>query len=476
VKVVAKIPSVFKFLRKKARYKVAHGGRGSSKSWSFARQLILRLTESPQRWLCCREIQNSIEESVHKLIQDQIYALGLESLWQIDKTSIRCKNGSEFIFKGLFRNVDAIRSMERLDGAWIEEAHNVSEESFNQLTPTIRAPGSEIWISFNPKYPDDFIYSRFVATTPPDAIVQQVNFDDNPYFPEVLRAEMEYDKETDRMLYRHKWLGEPVGAGQKIWPNFKNDVHIKTFDRARMAKEAACYMTMDPHSHYYPFCQWLAVIPKNSRGNWPEDFYRHVYAEWPTTEILGGPYHELRKKLLYKGSLADIAREIYGRDGTEYGIKVKRRFIDSRYAKGAGAWSWSTATVGMVELFAREENGGLKFDTPSEKLMDAQRQVINEDMLWNKHQPINKFNEPTFSVDPSCKNTILSLQNHRLEEIDSTKRGEPREAEKYKEASDTLRIAYAGLHEVGFEAPGDGSEPAKKLDQYYRASAGSGWR
>jgi hypothetical protein len=114
---------------------------------------------------------------------------------------------------------------------------------------------------------------------------------------------------------------------------------------------------------------------------------------------------------------------------------------DPRYAKGAGDWNWSTSTEGLVELFAKRENGGMLLQLPEVKILDAQREVIHSDMLYNTMQERSSFNEPCFSVSPKCKNVISSLLNHRLEEETD------KEDEKYKDASDALRIAYAGFED-----------------------------
>jgi hypothetical protein len=365
-------------------------------------------------------------------------------------TEIRGVNGTEFAFTGLSTlTVDTIKSYEGIDYCWVEEAHNVSEDSWNLLTPTIRKPDSEIWVSFNPKFEDDATYQRFVVKPPDNCVTVRVNWDSNPWVPEVLRIEMEQDKIRDPILHQQKWEGKPVGMGGRVFPEFDRALHVRTFDRKLIAEKGNCFMAMDPHSHYYPFCTWIAIIPKNERGNWPEEYYKHVYDEWPGVDDIGGYYHDMRKKLFYKGNLGQLAKEIYARDGMEHGIQVIRRFIDSRFAKGSGGWNWSTSTLGIVDLFAKEENGGLLFETPQEKYIDAQRQVIHGDMTsYNRFAPVNQYNEPSFSVDPSCRNTIMSLANHRLEE-DSEK-----ESEKFKEASDTIRINYAGLHDFRYRGPG----------------------
>ena len=205
-----KIPRVFidVLIRKKARYKVFYGGRGSGKSWNIARILLLLAAQKKLRVLCTREIQNSIKDSVHKLLKDQINELNLNKYFIVTRDEIRGVNGSEFIFKGLRHNIQEIKSTEGIDICWVEEAQSVSKESWDLLIPTIRKEGSEIWISFNPHFFEDETYQRFIVNTPPNAIVVKVNYYDNPFFPDVLREEMEYLKKIDFNYYKHIWEGE----------------------------------------------------------------------------------------------------------------------------------------------------------------------------------------------------------------------------------------------------------------------------
>jgi hypothetical protein len=464
--VKANIPKAFAFLFQPARYKVAKGGRGSAKSWSYADALLIKGMEKPLRILCAREIQNSIKESVHRLLSDRIAALGIDKFYSITQTAITGVNGTNFIFAGLFRNVNQIKSLEGVDIVWIEEAESVSKESWNLLTPTIRKPGSEIWVTYNPQFEDDETHQRFAVNPPEGAIVRHVNYDENPYFPDVLVKEMEQDKARDPQKYQTIWLGLPKGSGRRVWPSFQREVHVKEIPMEEIAKRGNCYMAMDPHSKYYPFILWIAVLPKNDRGNWPEDFHKHVYAEWPTHEEIQGPYHELRKKMMYTGTLADVARAIYSKDGAEYGIAIKSRLADPRYAKGAGGENWSTSTEGLVELFAKRENGGILLTLPPIKTLDAQRETIHADMLWNANQARSPFNEPSFSVSPRCKNVILSLQNHRLEEESD------KEDERYKDASDALRIGYAGIDP--WKDPQAKDKPIRRADEAYAYSE-AGW-
>jgi len=192
------------------RYKVAYGGRGSGKSYAFADSCLIKALLKPLRILCARQLQTSIRDSVHKLLCDRIFALGMSEWFYITREAIKCKNGSEFIFKGIQNNVMEIKSMEGVDICWVEEAQSVSDESWEVLIPTIRKEGSEIWISFNPDREDDATYKRFIKQPPPDCKSVLVNYMDNPYFPDVLRKEMEYCKKIDYARYEHIWLGQTI--------------------------------------------------------------------------------------------------------------------------------------------------------------------------------------------------------------------------------------------------------------------------
>lgn len=190
------------------RYKVSFGGRGSGKSWSVATLLVLKAYAEPTRVLCCREIQKSITDSVLQLLADQIERLGLTDHFEVQKTQIIGRNGSRFIFEGLRSNVTKIKSLEGIDICWVEEAESLTKSSWDVLIPTIRAPGSEIWVTFNPYDELDDTYQRFVVAPPPDSYVVKVNYLQNPWFPEELLKEAEYMKSQDEELYKHIWLGE----------------------------------------------------------------------------------------------------------------------------------------------------------------------------------------------------------------------------------------------------------------------------
>lgn len=203
----ASFPHALGFLFDPARYKILHGGRGGSKSWGVARALLIQASITPMRVLCAREIQRSIQDSVHKLLRDQIEALGLGYFYEVTATAIRGLNGSEFMFAGLRHNISNIKSVEGADVCWVEEANNVSKGSWDTLIPTIRKPGSEIWITFNPELDTDETYRRFVVNPPPGAMVRKIGWQDNPWFPDVLAQERDTLKARDPDAYLTVWEG-----------------------------------------------------------------------------------------------------------------------------------------------------------------------------------------------------------------------------------------------------------------------------
>lgn len=208
----AEFPPKLAFLFQPKRFKVAYGGRGGAKSWAYARALLIKAAQAPLRVLCAREFQGSLAESVHKLLEDQISALKLDSMFTIEKAVIRgnpgtTAEGSEFFFEGIKHNVQKIKSYEGVDICWVEEANLVTKASWNVLIPTIRRPGSEIWITFNPELETDETYKRFVLNPPKNAIVVKIGWRDNPWFPEELRSEMEDMKAKDRDSWLNIWEG-----------------------------------------------------------------------------------------------------------------------------------------------------------------------------------------------------------------------------------------------------------------------------
>ena len=192
--------------RKPAPYKLSYGGRGSSKSWGFASLLIQKMTKEPHRLVCCREIQKSIDESSYRLLCDTIYRLQAKG-WDIKKECLDHENGSHIIFRGLrdMRAANAIKSLEGYDLCWLEEAHSISRESLEVLLPTIRKNEAEIWACWNPETPDDPIEKLKGRE---GAVCVEMNWEDNPWFTERSRIEMEQDYKEDPDNAEHVWGGK----------------------------------------------------------------------------------------------------------------------------------------------------------------------------------------------------------------------------------------------------------------------------
>lgn len=205
----AHVPRKFLPLLTPARYKGAHGGRGGAKSHFFAEQAVLRAYSETRRIVCIREVQNSLRESVRQLIVDKIAKFGLESFFEVLEAEVRGKNGSLIIYKGMQSyNAETIKSLEGYDIAWVEEAQAMSDRSLRMLRPTIRKPGSEIWCSWNPRHDTDAVDTLLRGPhKPKDAIVVEVNWQDNPWFPDVLQDEMERDYQADPEMAEHVWGG-----------------------------------------------------------------------------------------------------------------------------------------------------------------------------------------------------------------------------------------------------------------------------
>ena len=208
--VEAWFPEKLRGLFEPARYKVVRGGRGSGKSWGFARALLLIGAGKQLRVLCTREVQKSIAQSVHQLLRDQIDALGLTAFYEVLSTEIRGKNGTQFFFSGLSdMTAESLKSFEGVDVCWCEEAQAITRRSWDILIPTIRKDGSEIWVSFNPQLESDETYRRFVTVPPPDCLSVEMNHSDNSRFPAVLERERLHAQETMREEdYAHIWEGK----------------------------------------------------------------------------------------------------------------------------------------------------------------------------------------------------------------------------------------------------------------------------
>lgn len=194
----------------KERYIDLYGGRGSAKSWTVAEFLIIKGYQGKKRNLCTREYQNTIKESVHRLLANTIDKFELDSFYKVKDDSIVGKNGTEFLFKGLRKDPDGIKSMEDLDYAWVEEAHTISKKSLEILIPTVRKNGSQIIFTYNPTNDDDPVHTDYTLSDRSNVLRIECNYIDNPFFPEVLRDEMEWDRLNDPDKFEHIWMGKCV--------------------------------------------------------------------------------------------------------------------------------------------------------------------------------------------------------------------------------------------------------------------------
>lgn len=230
-----KVPEVFAPLVSPSRYKGAWGGRGSGKSHFFAESLIRQCLVQSTRAVCLREVQNSLKQSVKLLVEDKIEAFGVGKKFRILDDRIEAPNNGVIIFQGMQNHTaDSIKSLEAFDLAWFEEAHSMSQYSLGLLRPTIRKDNSELWFSWNPRSRKDPIDVFLRSPEKPNgAVVVNASYWHNPWFPDVLREEMEYDRRRDKDRYNHVWLGEYQSASQaRVFSNWK----VREFDTPKSAR------------------------------------------------------------------------------------------------------------------------------------------------------------------------------------------------------------------------------------------------
>jgi phage terminase large subunit len=210
---------------KQARYKGAFGGRGSGKSHAFAEMVIeAHILDPKRRTVCVREVQKSLAQSVKRLLEMKIEAMGASSYFEVQEAVIKSRHGDGMIiFQGMQNHTaDSIKSLEGYDCAWVEEAQSLSQRSLDLLRPTIRKPGSELWFTWNPAQATDPIDVLLRGDTPPpDAVVRRVNYTENPWFPDVLKEEMEYDRKRDVERYMHVWEGDYASSSEaRVFKNW----------------------------------------------------------------------------------------------------------------------------------------------------------------------------------------------------------------------------------------------------------------
>lgn len=373
----AEFPDHLQVLFQPRRYKVLWGGRGAGRSWGVARALLLLGTQRAIRVLCCRELQKSISESVHKVLADQIEALGLSSFYEIQVSKIIGKNGTTFSFEGIKNNTNAIKSYEGIDYCWVEEGNKVSKASWGILIPTIRKETplnwrelgmekpefqAEIWVTFNPELDTDYTYTRFVkdknlkpvqhtgsnglpwiSMESSTCISVKMTFQDNPWFPEVLRAEMEEEKDRDYDNYLNIWQGHTV-------QQLEGAVYKKELQKARESGRIGdvpwerelpvdCFWDLGRANYtaiwfgQYVAMQFRVLGFFEGQG---EDITYYLKELQQRSYVYGTmflPHDAKHKKLVYKHSIEKIVRDKYPstklvpKAGLTDGINAARLFF-----------------------------------------------------------------------------------------------------------------------------------------------------
>lgn len=223
---------VFEPLLAPARYKGAHGGRGSAKSNFFADLWLAENVEAKYDFVCLRETLKSLEFSVKKLFESKISHFNAGAYFDVQDRRILTKHGGVTIFEGMQNHTsESIKSLDGFDRAFFEEAQNASDKSLTLLRPTIRKPNSQLWFAWNPDLATDPIDVLLRGEEkPPGSIVVQANYSDNPWFPEELRQEMEFDRRRDPDKYAHVWLGDyRKNSSSRVFRNWK----IEEFERPK---------------------------------------------------------------------------------------------------------------------------------------------------------------------------------------------------------------------------------------------------
>jgi len=228
-KVELALPPYFEPFLGRHPYNVLEGGRGGAKSRSVATHFVIEACQEGHRYLCTREFQSTMRDSVRKLLVDAIYRLNLEKYYDIKRDEIRCPHtGSEFMFKGLKKDPQAVRSAEGIDRCWVEEAHVVSGDSWQVLMPTLdRVEGSQLWVTFNPDSEEDPTYEMWIKHPPPGTMHKHVTWKDNPWFPAGLDRQRRHMLRIDPDAYDWIWNGHVRKLSEAVI--FRNRVTVDDF-------------------------------------------------------------------------------------------------------------------------------------------------------------------------------------------------------------------------------------------------------
>lgn len=382
-------PEQFKFLFEPYRYKISYGGRGSAKSWQYARALLILACTKKLRIVCAREFQNSISKSVYQLLMDQIGLMGLEDVYTITKNDITCNiTGSTFIFVGLRNNVTSIKSLEGANIVWVEEAETISEFSWCILLPTVqRTKGAEVWISFNPLDETDPTYVRFVKNPPKNSYVVKVNWRDNPWLTQEMIDLKDDDMNRDIDLYNWIWEGECRIVSDALI--FNKKIHIDDFK------------------------------PNN---NWNGPYYGidWGFANDPTVMIKCWVYNNdlyIEEELVVKGTITENLADIFMRHDSRCKLYTIR------------------ADCARPETIAGVQKYGFNKLIPCKKWSGSVEDGI--------HYLKTQFNK--IIINPNCTNMILEARNYKYKVDRLSGDIQPIIVDAYNHGWDAVRYALEPL-------------------------------
>lgn len=371
------------------REAAVYGGRYSLKSHTVARILLIRARQERTRVACFREMQNSIADSSHQLLSDLIRLYELNEFEVTDKGIVNKINGSDFIFKGLHRNEQSVKSTEGIDIAWVEEAQSVTESSIEVLTPTVRKPGSQIIYTYNRLKEEDPVHKRLVIEGRPGTLVINVNYDvalKYGFMPKELQLEMEDDRARRPKLFRHKWLGEPEQMTEERiyqgWEAIEDIPH-----EARLVRRGLDFgYQVDPTAV-------LDVYEYNGGFIFDERLYRKGLLNKQIADFI----NNLEEQVLVIGDSAE-PKSIAELDG--YGVMItgaiKKKEKTGRY-KTYNEWAISRVSEQKISYTKRSLN--------------LDREYRN--YLWMVNKEGKILREP----DPSCADHLLDAAKYAVVSI-----------------------------------------------------------
>lgn len=417
------IPEVLEALYRPKRIKVFFGGRGGLKSWGMAQALTIRGYDDPERYLCTRELQGSIKESVHKLLSDTISREQMDDFYEVGVAKIigshPSKQTTEFIFEGIKNNTTSIKSMENIKIAWVEEAEAVTEYSWDVLEPTIRAEGSEIWVSFNPEDEMGATYQKFVAPYLEEIEANGFYEDEHVYvrktswrdaealglFPDELRHQMEKMKKENFKKYLHIWEGEPNtdyedSIIQPEWVDAAIDAHIKLGFKPRGVRS----LGFDPADEgaddkAYTFRHGPVVLDCKA---------------WRTGDVEDAT--EIAWQAAYDLQATDF---VYDAIGIGAGTKVKIRQLQGNVPLNTRAF-WGSETPDWPERKYMEERANADYF----RNIRAQYWKLLADRFENTYKAVEKgvYSDPNDLISLSSEMTELKMLKSELTRV-QRKRG-----------------------------------------------------